>query len=220
MAEVGNSATSGPNAENGDNATQLDRRGAHRLHWPALKGFGPLEKDKSMKFRQQYGQCASARYPSIDPGCRGARTAGWFSSRPVGSALAVLLLCAHTSAYLNPPGSLALCQTRLSGSFDAPALRGKGPHMTPRFFYDSPPPTSIGDRLLAEANSIELRLMKNSAGNVAVFYEVKGSIGSDQWLNEEEDDDSADEKAKSVEAMNFASALLGAFAAAGSRGDA
>jgi hypothetical protein len=86
--------------------------------------------------------------------------------------------------------------------------------MSPRFFFDAPPPTSIGDRLLAEAHSVDIRLMKDQTGNVNVQFELKGCVGSELWLADDEETDAADESRKSHEALAFARSLLCGFAAA------
>jgi hypothetical protein len=84
--------------------------------------------------------------------------------------------------------------------------------MTPRFFYDEPRPASVADKMLAEAHSIELKLMRNDAGNVTLLYELKGNAGSELWLDEA-DETNETEQTKSTEAMDFAGQLLRSFAA-------
>lgn len=92
--------------------------------------------------------------------------------------------------------------------------------MTPRFFFDEPRPASVADRLLADAHSVELRLMKNDRGNVNLLFEVKGNVGADSWLDDADEVDSADEARESHAALAFARQIVCAFAAAGKAGDA
>jgi hypothetical protein len=85
------------------------------------------------------------------------------------------------------------------------------------FPFDGPPAQSVADKLLADAHQLEIKLVRHEGG-VTACIELHASLGAE--LFGDDDADPAEQSRKSYEALADVRTLLGAFAAAGSRGDA
>lgn len=83
----------------------------------------------------------------------------------------------------------------------------------PRFFYDQPKPVSIGDKLLANAHSVKLELMRTGRGSMLVEVQVTSVLGN-ELLGNEDDLSDADIQKGNAEATAFCRSVLTSFAAA------
>ena len=86
--------------------------------------------------------------------------------------------------------------------------------MLPRFSFpfDEPRPASVADRLLAEATTIKMELMRTGRGSMLVEVQVTSVLGDELLGNE--DVDAAEIQKNNAEAVAFCRGVLASFTAA------
>lgn len=92
--------------------------------------------------------------------------------------------------------------------------------MVPRFSFDSPPPASVADKLLDNADTLEIKLFRREGGNITAAIELHSTLGADLFADDDDDDDGdlVNQSRASEEAITLCRQLLRGFAAAGKDG--